>query len=412
MNVISPAYHGPETQHIAYTKRKIHTLATQIVTDGQDSHDAVLPYLHARSDWLDLMKQRTANVQQYCRNHPNYASGKHGGFFLYEPNQVAYCFVPKNGCTFWKGIMRFLNKDFPPGKRNLSTYFDLSRHFIHFGQFKTTPRIKLDQEGAAKLQKMVNTFMFARDPYSRLWSTYLDKFFLPDFWKYIGQKIVRLERQQPTKLSLKCGHDVTFPEFVRYVVKRPNSDVHFAPIHTICDPCQTNFKFIGKLETFVVDAKHIINETGIISDVGLNVFSDTAIQEIKLISEDYLNLKKIDSFCDNKTLICKRLWNVFQLNGYIGFEIDFPSDLSNIKDSEKLEKAFIARAIETYLNGVAFREKWNKQRRESLVNAYRTVSSKTLKAVQARYKRDFEMFGYDIEPFDIYNTIVENRTDI
>ena len=385
-------------------------IATPHVTNDGDSNDANLPNLHvsAREDWLYSMNQRITHAQQYCQNHPDSARGQKGKFFLYEPNQVAYCLVAKNGCTFWKGIMRFLNKDFPPENRNISTPFDLSRHFIHFGQIKTTPRIKMDQKDAAKLHNMVNTFMFTRDPYSRLWSAYLDKLFLPDFWNHIGQKIVRLERQQPTKLSLKCGHDVTFPEFVRYVVKQPNSNGHFAPIHTICDPCQTNFKFIGKLETFAIDAKHIINETGMISDVGLNLFLDNAIHEMKFLTENYLNLKNINSVCNNKTLICKRLWNVFQRNGYIGFEIDFPSDLSNITNSHKLEKAFIARVVETYKNGTKFHDKWKKQRRESLVNAYRTVSNKTLKALQSAYKRDFEVFGYEVEPTDIYKAIVDD----
>ena len=86
------------------------------------------------------------------------------------------------------------NKDFPPGNRNVSRPSDLSRHFIHFGKFETTPRLNLGQKGELLLQKMVNSFMIARDPYSRLWSAYLDKIFLPDFWLYLGRDIVRVER--------------------------------------------------------------------------------------------------------------------------------------------------------------------------------------------------------------------------
>ena len=333
-------------QHIVYSNRNINVLAPIHSTNDQNSNEVMLPEISARADWLHSMNQRITHVHQYCRKHLDSARGQNGKFFLYEPNKVACCLVAKDGCTFWKGVMRFLNKDFPPGHINISTPFDLPRHFIHNGQFKTTPRITHNQEGAAKLHKMVNSFMFTRDPYSRLWSGYLDKLFLPKFWS-MGKTIVRSERQQPTKLSLQCGHDVSFPEFIRYVVKQPNSNVHFAPIHTMCDPCQTHFKFKGKVETFVRDAKHIMNETGIISDVGMTVSSDTAINEMKYISENLLN-KKYGTLCHNKALICRRLWNVFQNNGYIGFEIDFPSDLSNITDFEKLGKAFIARVIETY----------------------------------------------------------------
>ena len=162
-------------------------------------------------------------------------------------------------------------------------------------------------------------------------------------------------------MSLKCGHDVTFPEFIRYVVRRPNIDFHFAPIITICDPCQTNFKFIGKQETFVQDATYIINETGMVSGVGINVFNDAVTQEMTSISEDYLNLNKINRFCNNKTFICERLWKVFQMNGYIGFEIDFPSQLYNITNSKMLEKVFIAAATETYRNGTVLHDKWGEE---------------------------------------------------
>ena len=368
--------------------------------------NAALPNLRTRGDWLDSMNQRVAHVQKYCQQHQESASGQRRGvFYLYEPAKVAYCEVPKNGCTFWKRIIRFLNRDFPPGKTNISKPSDLSRQFIHFGKFKTTPRLNLDQKGVVILQTMVNSFMTARDPYSRLWSAYLDKIFLPDFWK-MGQNIVRVERPEPKNLSLKCGHDVTFPEFIHYVVQRPNIDFHFAPIVTICDPCVTNFKFIGKQETFVQDAKHIINETGMISGVRMNVFNDAISHEMKSLSENYLNLNKINILCNNRTLICQKLWNVFQMNGYIGFEIDFPSDLYNITNSKKLEKAFIAKAIETYRNGIVFRDKWIKQRRESLVNAYTAVSNKTLKDFQAKYKQDFEIFDYDKEPADIYESMI------
>ena len=46
------------------------------------------------------------------------------------------------------------------------------------------------------------------------------------------------------------------------------------------------------------------------------------------------------------------------------------------------------------------------------MNAYRTVSIKTLKAMQATYKRDFDMFDYDIEAADIYETIPDEKTSV
>ena len=394
------------------TQRRDNTSNPVTVIDvkrDKSLNDAGGPNIGTRDDWLDQMNQRLTHVQHYCENHRVSVSGqRRGEFYLYEPARVAYCSVPKNGCTFWKRVIRFLNKDFPPGNVDIFKPSDMSRHFVHFGPFKTTRRTKYYQKGVSILQKMVNSFMFARDPYSRLWSAYLDKIVLPDFWK-MGQNIIRAERSQANNLSLKCGHDVSFPEFIHYVVQRPNIDFHFAPVHTTCDPCQLNFKFIGKQETFVQDAKHIINETGMISGVGMEIFNETAIDEMKSLSEDYLNLGsyKLRGVCNNKTLICQRLWKVFQINGYIGFEIDFPSELYDITDSKKLEKEFIAKAIETYRNGASFRDKLKRQRRESLVNAFRSLSNETLNDFKAMYKTDFEMFNYDEEPADIYKSFID-----
>ena len=76
--------------------------------------------------------------------------------------------------------------------------------------------------------------------------------------------------------------------------------------------CLQNY-FQGKQETFVKDVKYIINETGMISDLGNDIFNDTVVNEIKLLVEDYLNLKKpwLNSLYHNKTFICERLWLFF-----------------------------------------------------------------------------------------------------
>ena len=369
------------------------------------------PTMTDRDEWLRRITLRNNHTQEYCLKHKESARGQRSGpFYLYEPKHVAYCEVPKTGCTFWKRIMRFLNKDFPSGNKNITKPSELSRHFTHLGGFKTTPHFKLGSKASPKLQTMDNSFMFAREPYSRLWSAYLDKIYLPDFW-HVGTGIIRTERREPNAMSLKCGYDVTFPEFIRYLVRHPGIDWHFKPINTICDPCRTKFKFIGKQESFVQDAKLIINETGMLSDIQIDIFKETVVNEIKTLSENYLNLKKLSSICNNKTLICEKLWQVFQINGYIGFEISFPSHLSKLKEPGMLVKEFIETAIKTHESGKSYHAIWKAQKRESLVKAYRAIPKGTLKAVKGIYKKDFEIFDYDNEPTDIFGTSA-NKTNM
>ena len=356
-----------------------------------------------------VMYKRMKHIAQYCFAHKNLRSdGRKGRIYLYKSEHIAFCEVPKAGCTFWKRIIRFLNKDMPSD--DVATPLDISRSYAHFGPFKKTKTFNVASSQAEKnLLDMNNTFMFARDPYSRLWSAYLDKIFLPDFWSF-GQNMVRFSRKDPTPLSIKCGYDVTFPEFIRFVVSRLHFDWHFSPVYTICNPCRTNFKYIGKQETFVTDAKYIINKTGIASMIGDGIFTETVENEIKSISEDYLNLVKpwTNTSCDNKTLICEKLWKVFQLNGYIGFKVPFPSSLYNITNRHILEKEFIKHAIKAHQAGKRLHYSWRKQKRQSLVEAYRGLPPEVLQEFQKAYTTDFELFGYDKQPYDIYKTAADH----
>ncbi|WAR09593.1 hypothetical protein MAR_034669, partial [Mya arenaria] len=75
--------------------------------------------------------------------------------------------------------------------------------------------LKLTGEGQGTWIEPALKFMFSRDPYTRLWSAYLDKFVLPDFW-HTARNAIPVVRQNVTKSALKCGHDLTFEEFLRY----------------------------------------------------------------------------------------------------------------------------------------------------------------------------------------------------
>ena len=80
-----------------------------------------------------------------------------------------------------------------------------------------------------------------RDPYSRLFSAFVDKLWSPSlrFWRALGKGLVKAMRRNATVTSLDCGHDVTFPEFVRYFIdgqtKNTSINVHIVPTHKICE---------------------------------------------------------------------------------------------------------------------------------------------------------------------------------
>jgi len=59
------------------------------------------------------------------------------------------------------------------------------------------------------------------------------------------------------------GDDVTFEEFVQYVIQEArlgsqHLDFHWMPQYTLCQPCHINYDFVGHYETLHSDAQHLI----------------------------------------------------------------------------------------------------------------------------------------------------------
>ena len=101
--------------------------------------------------------------------------------------------------------------------------------------------------------------MFVRNPFTRLFSGRLDKFYSTNsyYWNLLGREIIIQQRQNATTVSKPCGHDITFPEFVIYVMKALNRnaclDMHFQSSHKHCLPCTFNYDYVGKYETLRED---------------------------------------------------------------------------------------------------------------------------------------------------------------
>ena len=339
------------------------------------------------------------HVNIYCRKHEylRHLYGQ-GHAYLFRKTTLAYCSVPKTGCTFWKRVIRFLNED---GPNKLESPFDIPRYHTHFLPFLTTPIYSLTEGN--NILGNYSKFMFTRDPYSRLWSGFLDKLFLPDFWDF-GKHIIRTTRKNAKSLSLACGHDVTFQEFISYIVDNPDVDPHFAPVYIICNPCSTNFSVIGKQETFVLDAYYILENAGLSSILNQDLFTHSVENEIKTLTEDHVNIVKLISYskCVDALFVYERLWKVFQLNGYISFNVQMPLHLSSIRRPDALKQEFISQAVNAHHDGMRYGKLSKNQKYQSLVRAYRRLPLDLLKAVQETFRIDFELFDYSKQPDGFY----------
>jgi hypothetical protein len=155
------------------------------------------------------------------------------------------------------------------------------------------------QNGVDKFTK----FIFVRHPFERLVSAYKEKFTGNNsfYQKAVARGIIRSYRKNPSALSLQKGHDLTFPEFVHFIVdewkgERRPLDVHWRPVVDLCLPCVMSFDFIGKFETLNRDVEFLLRKLNESQLIGLfagqpkaKTTSSLWRQTMKLLSTNQLN---------------------------------------------------------------------------------------------------------------------------
>ena len=144
-------------------------------------------------------------VSHYCRIN-NYKQGLPSlyRFQVIESPPIVFCMVPKVPSRRWRDIFKQLRQR----KEQLRANLD---------QYNTTDICNY-------LMKSYK-FMFVREPFERLLSAYRDKFVFTrpvnrHLLEIYGRKIVRDFRPNATQHALRTGHDVTFPEFIEYILKK------------------------------------------------------------------------------------------------------------------------------------------------------------------------------------------------
>ena len=240
-----------------------------------------------------------------------------------------------------------------------------------------------------------------RDPFTRIWSAYIDKFLLPDFWASKGKHIISMTRPNPKLMALRCGHDVTFLEFVQYIIEVGhsfqfyNQDKHWLPASDICDPCFFKPSIIGKQETFLADFKYTLEQTGLSKWLEkIQAVHITGFEIKEEIDYTFRIFHRVEK-CIDKYELSKRIWTAFILNGYIPANETFPTDIDpgslNAESFHELVKGVRAKYTITSEQKRAIRT-------HALQTAYRQVPKDHLDALRELYKLDFVLFGYNPHP--------------
>ncbi|XP_077992531.1 carbohydrate sulfotransferase 11-like [Glandiceps talaboti] len=179
-------------------------------------------------------------------------------FVIDQNYRFLYCPVAKAAEANWKRVILVLE--------NIANTTEELQHFQVLGKdgelYQTVNMTNNDQ--------FLNytRFIFVRHPFKRILSAYRNKFELPDEWgvKYqrnFGTKIIKQYRWNATQHSLETGDDVTFPEFIQYILDRTDAperfNMHWRPQYLNCDVCNQHFDIIGKFESIQDDALYVLN---------------------------------------------------------------------------------------------------------------------------------------------------------
>ncbi|VDI70971.1 chondroitin 4-sulfotransferase 11 [Mytilus galloprovincialis] len=340
--------------------------------------------------YLDNNKQRLDRLSRICKQKPNTFKHKSKrnpyifNTFVSDRHNLIFCQIQKAASTFWK---RIIFNQTTPGTRGLPSIINLGvaeDKFKHY--FK---------------------FLFVRDPYNRLFSGYIDKLFNPNvmYWKAVGIPAKRLSNPEAKR---SCGHDVTFSEFINYIIaleKTPDRrDRHFFSMYEHCAPCEHKIDYIGKMETFRNDSKFILDTLKMDNNNIRNQFeymlSNSSINEIINIANRLFQFKTKILKCMTMYDAVLRIWRQLQMKGILSRQIVIPFKPDTVV---KLTKSkFIKTVLEAYKSSKSDVSKKN-NKQDAFSEAYSTVPRQTLMRLKQVVENDCVLFGYETEPKRVFN---------
>lgn len=338
-------------------------------------------------------------------------------FQVSKSHQLIYCSIEKAGTTFWRRVLQMLdstNLDSPYQIKPLNVNKH-SQSLVKEDFFRMLAKLRTHA-----------LFMFVRNPFSRLLSGYLDKIYTanPYYWGMIGKEIrssemnnaiVRLDQMKTLRRTerpqMPCYNDITFDEFIQYVIDAENTtshkrDPHFMSMYDLCKPCQINYDFIGKMETFKKDFNFIMGALNI-SKFDVNDLEKRASDDIFLDVASSLDERRNEIVkCMSMHEAYLRSWKHMQIRGLISNQQNYPY---SEKQSQYLHPVQLVRTLKAARSKSTSRKELQRQKEQYFIDIYRTVQLEKLERLVKVLKNDFEIFDYEKYPETVFVKNIRER---
>ncbi|KAL3871056.1 hypothetical protein ACJMK2_039079 [Sinanodonta woodiana] len=369
------------------------TLATLDLVQGKIDDE-----IKRRMDYIKIMCN-TSVAKRYSNNFRSSLVKK--TIYTFTPRErftsedVCFCKIPKSGSTFWGRALYMISH--PELADEIETYSGIEVH----GTLS-------DKRAIPCNDSMINnskSFMVTRNPWTRLYSAYIDKIYLEKYAK-LTAKLLETENDSKVIAENDCqSRIVSFERILKQVISWASSrkdtlDRHFAPVSLLCDPCRYDYAFFMKQE-------RLEQETNLALDIlevpgSLRSRLDMT-QEQNFIKATVPNLVKTtmsvfvsnNHSCLSKNDMHRRIWRVLQIKGLVSEKLAFPNEVFDNQGSSVV----IANALTDYvLENRLESDVAAKQRITFLEKAYAQVNLDILRDVQRIFELDFLLFGYRLTP--------------
>ncbi|XP_045205450.2 uncharacterized protein LOC123557808 [Mercenaria mercenaria] len=352
---------------------------------------------------------RKEQIHAYCRatGVPEPTADSSVQLIYNNKFNISYFDMPKIGSTFIKQMFSALEY----GSTNAKDKFGTTRKMVHKEFLGQGKQFYFNRT----LDKMV-TIVAVRNPYSRLFAAFVDKVYLPNSIHFVSNILAYKQRNTASGLinhttvsrSDPRGLSLTFQDFLNYALdpRKWNNFMfnHYEPCfprlnHLICN--SDNY-IVVKQETFETDIKNALQAVGVDKaehktyDSIIKSLHDSRIEDSipGIIQVTFDNAKDYAKTWTGK-IVAKRLWNSFQIQGFISKHIPFP------KKYFKSEKSysnvdFISKVFLREMKGRMLSRKGTiEQRKEAMLSAYKGLTEDVIRNIQNMYRDDFEAFGYN-----------------